>query len=469
MRSRPDRPDFAKLARRSRGLRRSVVLALGLTTAIAGCVDLAPPWQGDKQDAVAPTGSGGAFILVDASAVGGNAGDPGPIEGLFPTDAPVSSSFDSNLDDAEVGGHLDTQPPDAARVDAKDVGPGWDGGALAGTDSDDRDAEKDVSVVGSGGAGGSALDAGSGGTSGSGGVGGHSAMDAADVLDLASGSDSGAGGNGTGGTSSGGNTGTGTGGTGTGGGGSGGTGTGGSAGGVCAGYHGRDAGSGIGEGQIAYYRCESAAGNSGTVLEDSSGQGHDATLYTGTGGAAGYSFVTGKVHDALHLVAAQQGFVTLPDGLLDNACEVTIATWVWLDSSQKWQRIFDFGRDSSVYMFLSPKSNGSGKLRFAISLAGIDGEQIIDGTEELPTGAWYHVAVVLGPAGGALYVNASKVGSNADLTLRPADLGNLPNLYLGRSQFSKDPYYDGNIDSFRIYDRALSDAEIREAYAYDGT
>jgi hypothetical protein len=79
------------------------------------------------------------------------------------------------------------------------------------------------------------------------------------------------------------------------------------------------------------------------------------------------------------------------------------------------------------------------------------------------------VAVVLGPGGGALYVNGSKVGSNSAMTLRPADLGNLPNLYIGRSQFTVDPYFDGNIDSFRIYDRALSDNEINAVYLYDGS
>ena len=472
MRSRSVKPDFAKLARRARGLRRSFLRAIGLMTALAGCVNLSPPWEGAKQDAGSPTGSGGGMILVDANVIGGNGGDPGPIEGRSTTDVPVSSSGDdaSGGEAGGLAGLVDAQPPGPdARADAEDVTDGRDARLLVGMDSANGDAERDVAVVGSGGAGGAALDAGSGGASGSGGAGGHAGMDTpADVPDLDCGWDSGSGGIGTGGIGSGGNAG-GAGGSGSGGGGTGGVGTGGSGDGVCASYHGRDAGSGLSEGQIVYYRCESAAGASGTVLEDSSGQTHDATLHTGTGGSTGYSFITGKVHDALHLAAAQQGYVTLPVGLLDNACEATIATWVWIDSSQNFQRVFDFGRDSSVYMFLTPRNGVNGKLRFAISLAGTAGEQIIDGTEGLPTGAWYHVAVVLGPAGGSLYVNGKKVGSNAGLTLRPADLGDVPNLYIGRSQFAEDPYYDGNVDSFRIYDRALSDAEVREAYQYDGT
>jgi hypothetical protein len=33
--------------------------------------------------------------------------------------------------------------------------------------------------------------------------------------------------------------------------------------------------------------------------------------------------------------------------------------------------------------------------------------------------------------------------------------------WLGRSQWSADGYYQGLIDEFRIYNRALSDGEVR--------
>jgi hypothetical protein len=236
---------------------------------------------------------------------------------------------------------------------------------------------------------------------------------------------------------------------------------------------GRDAGSGLTEGLVAYYRCESASGTE--LPDDSSSHAYPGTLHTGAGGAAGYSFGPGKVFNALTLVAAQQGYVTLPVGLLANACEATIAAWVWVETSQNWQRVFDFGRNTTAYMFLTPKKNVNGKLRFAISIGGNTAEQIMDGQAELPTGAtggWQHVAVVLGPNGGFLYVNGSQVASNPAMTLRPADLGNLLNLYIGRSQFTAapydDPYFDGRIDSFRIYDRALSADEIIVARDYTG-
>jgi hypothetical protein len=71
------------------------------------------------------------------------------------------------------------------------------------------------------------------------------------------------------------------------------------------------------------------------------------------------------------------------------------------------------------------------------------------------------VAVVLGPAGASLSVDGVQVGASSAVTLRPADLGSTLNNYVGRSQWSADPYLDGAIDEFRVYDRALAPSEIQ--------
>ena len=60
-----------------------------------------------------------------------------------------------------------------------------------------------------------------------------------------------------------------------------------------------------------------------------------------------------------------------------------------------------------------------------------------------------------------LYVDGAQVGASTAMTLRPADLGNTPKNYLGRSQWPADPYLDGAIDEFRVYDRALAPDEIQ--------
>ena len=230
---------------------------------------------------------------------------------------------------------------------------------------------------------------------------------------------------------------------------------------ACANHQASGGSAGLTDSLVVWYQCESAAGTSGTLLLDSSGHGNDGTLLAAGDGGLGYNFAAGKVGNALDLVYANSGFVALPAGLLADACEATIATWVYLNSGVKsWMRIFDFGIDRNVYMFLTPINSLDNVARFGISVRGNAHEDDIKAQAAMPTLAWTHVAVVLGASGGTLYFNGLPVGTNSSMTLRPADLGRTVNDYIGRSEFV-DPYLDGNIDEFRIYRRALSPDEIQ--------
>ena len=46
------------------------------------------------------------------------------------------------------------------------------------------------------------------------------------------------------------------------------------------------------------------------------------------------------------------------------------------------------------------------------------------------------------------------------MTLSPSSLGSTNQNWIGRSQYSADPYLDGRVDDFRIYNRALSSSEV---------
>jgi hypothetical protein len=59
-----------------------------------------------------------------------------------------------------------------------------------------------------------------------------------------------------------------------------------------------------------------------------------------------------------------------------------------------------------------------------------------------------------------LYVDGEQIASGATAVL-PRDLGNTTQNWIGRSQYAADAYLFGSIDDFRIYNRALSAAEVR--------
>jgi Concanavalin A-like lectin/glucanases superfamily len=82
----------------------------------------------------------------------------------------------------------------------------------------------------------------------------------------------------------------------------------------------------------------------------------------------------------------------------------------------------------------------------------------------LATASWQHVAITVAGTVGTLYVAGTQAAQNAAMTLSPSSLGITTQNWLGRSQFSLDAYLTGQIDNFRIYNRALSAAEVKQLF-----
>ena len=148
-------------------------------------------------------------------------------------------------------------------------------------------------------------------------------------------------------------------------------------------------------------------------------------------------------------------FISLPGGAA-NACSF-VAVFKW-NGGLPWQRVFDFGRLTNSYAFLTPE-NAGGVMRFTITSSGIAGEQHLDATSAAPVGAWTQVAVTTDGSRGIMYVNGTPVVTNSSLTLTAPDIAPT-NVYFGRSQFPTDPYFNGQIGSVRLYGRALAPTEI---------
>lgn len=158
--------------------------------------------------------------------------------------------------------------------------------------------------------------------------------------------------------------------------------------------------------------------------------------------------------------------VNLPIGStissLDNA---TIEAWVTWDTVQTpWARVFDFGSGISENLFLTPRSSAN-STRLAITIGGGGSEQQIN-SSQFPVGVETHVAITIDGDNdiGTMYINGIPVSSNNSMTLTPSDLGSTTQNYLGRSQYSVDPFFDGSISEFRIYDESLSAAEINSSF-----
>jgi len=190
----------------------------------------------------------------------------------------------------------------------------------------------------------------------------------------------------------------------------------------------------------------------GTTAADASGRGHAATLVNGA------SWTAGKTGNALTLANTSGQHATLPADVVSKLSDFTIASWVYLNTTQTWARLFDFGGKPGAYMFLTPRSGG-GKTRFVLGTTHGYNDQVVEGPA-LPVGQWVHVAVTLSDRVAILYINGVEAGRNTGFFLQPVQLGETPQNFLGRSQFAADPYLNGRIDDFRIYDYALSGGAV---------
>lgn len=168
--------------------------------------------------------------------------------------------------------------------------------------------------------------------------------------------------------------------------------------------------------------------------------------------------VAGKNGGGVHLDGNGE-YIAMPPGIVSGLHDFTVSAWVNPSQNTPWSRIFDFGNSTSDYMFLTA-SAGGGPLRFAITTSGNGNEQQLTAPSTLPLNTWSLVTVTLSGTTGTLYVNGQPVATNASMTLNPSSLGVTANDWIGHSQFPADPYLDGTVSDFNIYNSALSAAQV---------
>ncbi|MBP3361849.1 MAG: laminin G domain-containing protein [Clostridia bacterium] len=199
------------------------------------------------------------------------------------------------------------------------------------------------------------------------------------------------------------------------------------------------------------------------IVPDESGNGHDGTIINGAYQIAGCK---GK---ALEFGNGYQSTVMLPVGTLPEALNgasgVTVSSWVKFmppaaSGSQYILNTPITGKSGGLEIYLSAK-----KLR--IAARSTSGDKWAGSVYAYPTpNVWTHMAVVFDFAGNAvkLYINgepqeAESTGAFAfNGTYQPSGAADAD--YIGGSA-NAAARFDGQLDEFKIYRKALSDAEIK--------
>jgi beta-xylosidase len=204
----------------------------------------------------------------------------------------------------------------------------------------------------------------------------------------------------------------------------------------------------------------------GAVARDSSGNGYDGTYNRTPAWTAGVEGGAVSLSGGAS-TSTTAPYVTIPNGVLKGANSVTVSLWAkWNASTTVNQWLYGLGPDSTKYLFTGPR-NGSGVLVSAITTGSWSSEFGMRNAAALPGGSWQHLAVTVDSSTqkAVMYLNGAAVATATGVTVKPSDLYDATKTYsgyVGRSLYSADPYFAGSIDDFRIYDAALSPAEILE-------
>lgn len=211
------------------------------------------------------------------------------------------------------------------------------------------------------------------------------------------------------------------------------------------------------DGLILWYKFDDVEGR---TIKDASGNENNGTLINNN-----YSFENWEDAKVVSLGGGNintGAHIKLPDGFTKDLTDATISTWINLRGNESYTRIFDFGRGTSNYMYLTPtgQNQGARGLAFGITTKGWSEEEKAEKGTALTRNEWTHVAVVISGKTVTVYENGIKVAENTELTLNPSSLGDTIGNYIGRGQFTGDAIINAMYSDFRVYNRALPASEI---------
>jgi hypothetical protein len=207
---------------------------------------------------------------------------------------------------------------------------------------------------------------------------------------------------------------------------------------------------------MLYYRFDEV---SGTLVADSSGNGRTGTYVNGVqlakqGALAGSSDTSVSLDGSNDYISLPSGFQSFPNGF-------TYELWVFPTAVANYQRFLELANGQASDNIVLYRRGGSNDLSFTVYNGSTAGTEITaSGVLEL--NRWQQIAVTMDATGAArLYKNGVQVASGQ--TNVPNSVVRTSN-FIGRSNWSTDPYLAAGIDEAALYDHVLAPERLQAHY-----
>lgn len=200
------------------------------------------------------------------------------------------------------------------------------------------------------------------------------------------------------------------------------------------------------------------------VIPDISGSGNDGVI-RGQGAVAG----NGELYFPGGAAGSDAAYVELPRGMFDNQDTLTISLWLKNETDKGNYAAMYFGTDATSHYWLLNPGTATGMVKSVITKGSFNGEYGFSPTNgangilgPASSGNYDMYTTVIGPGTMTLYYNGENCGT-VSTGVSVHEFGAGLTAYLAKSTYP-DMFFKGGIRDLKVYTKALSDAEILDAY-----
>jgi hypothetical protein len=212
-------------------------------------------------------------------------------------------------------------------------------------------------------------------------------------------------------------------------------------------------------GLVGYWNFDEGAGSS-TI--DQSGNGNAGTWNGTPVGTNGTYYTAGKVGSYSGTFDGSSSYVTVPHSAVLNPPAMTVLLWMNLTTwNIAWQAVMTERTSNACQSGWGIfRSNATQGLQIQVcDSAGVGHNGTIKNS--FPTGSWHNVGFTADGAVLTTYYDGVAMGTS---TFSGAVATTTSALLIGNDSIATSRYFNGLIDDARVYNRALSAAEVQSLY-----